>query len=359
MKHLISLAIAVGLLFQSCAAAASITREQVDAIVRPAMEVAYLDRVAVGTIDTSGRAFYGYGKNAPDGRTIFEIGSVTKTFTATLLAEMVTRGQVTLDTPVADLLPKDVHMPSAAVVTLRHLATHRSGLPRLPDNLDPANTINPYADYTAEMLYKGLSGDTRRLKPGDSYEYSNLGAGLLGHALARKAGTSYEQLVIERICKPLGMRDTKVKLDAADRARLAQGHDFAGFELPPWDFDALAGCGAIRSTTDDMLTYVAANLGLVESPKPLRDAMRLTHERQANVDEQTDIGLGWHIGKRTGARWHNGQTGGYHSFVAFVPEKQVGVVVLCNTGGGMVDTIGTQLLCAMLGEKVEPIQPNR
>jgi CubicO group peptidase (beta-lactamase class C family) len=231
-------------------------------------------------------------------------------------------------------------------------------LPRLPDNLDLTNTIDPYAEYTAEMLYQALNGDARRHKPGEEYEYSNLGAGLLGHALARKAGTSYEQLVIERICKPLGMHDTKMTLDAADRARLAQGHDFAGVELPPWDFDALAGAGAIRSTADDMLIFVAANIRLVESPKPLRDAIVLTHERQAGVDERNDIGLAWHIGKRTGARWHNGQTGGYHSFVAFVPEKQVGVVVLCNNGGGMVDTIGTQLLLTMLGEQVEPIQPN-
>ena len=176
--------------------------------------------------------------------------------------------------------------------------------------------------------------------------------------LARKAGKSYEQVIIARICKPLGMRDTKITLSDADRARLAQGHDFAGFALPPWDFDALAGCGAIRSTADDMLTYVAANLGLVDAPHPLREALRLTHERQAAVDARDDIALGWHVGKRTGARWHNGQTGGYHSFVAFVPEKKVGVVVLSNTGGGMADTIGVQLLLTMLGEEVEPIQPN-
>ena len=335
---------------------ATITREQVDAIVRTAAEVANLDSVAVGTIDATGRAVYSYGKTPPDGRTLFEIGSATKTFTATLLADMVQRGEVTLDTPVTELLPAGVRVPSAGVVTLRHLASHTSGLPRLPDNLDLANTINPYADYTAEMLYEGLSADARRREPGKMYEYSNLGAGLLAHALARKAGKSYEQLVIERICKPLGMRDTKMTLDAAERARLAQGHDFAGFEMPPWDFDALAGAGAIRSTADDMLTFVAANLDLVDSP--LRDAMRMTHERQAAADARTDVGLGWHIGTRTGARWHNGQTGGYHSFVGFVPDKKVGVVVLGNNGGGMIDTIGTQLLCTMLGEQVDPIQPN-
>jgi CubicO group peptidase (beta-lactamase class C family) len=341
-----------------CTAAgpATITREQVDAIVKPAAEVANLDQVAIGTIDAAGRASYGYGKTPPDGRTLYEIGSVTKTFTATLLADMIVRGDVTLDTPVADLLPKTVHVPASGdiVITLRHLTTHRSGLPRLPDNFAPADAGNPYADYTADKLYEYLAAAELHRRPGEMYGYSNLGVGLLGHALAHKASMSYEQLLLTRICKPLGMNDTKLALGDDDRARLAPGRDFAGVEMPNWDFDALAGAGAIRSDVDDLLKYVAANLGLIESP--LRAALQMTHQRLADVDERNDIAMGWHIGKRTGARWHAGQTGGYHSFVAFVPEKKVGVVVLCNTGGGMVDTIGTQLLLTMLGEHVEPIQ---
>jgi len=342
-----------------CAAATTITREQVDAIVKPAAEVASLDRLAVGTIDVAGRGVYGYGKTPPDGRTLFEIGSVTKTFTATLLADMIVRGDVMLDTPVTQLLPADVHFPSKddAVITLRHLITHRSGLPRLPENMDPADVTNPYADYTVAKLYEHLAAAELHRRPWEMYEYSNLGVGLLGQVLAHKASMSYEQLLITRIFKPLAMNDTKITLTDDERARLAPGKDFGGVPMPNWDFDALAGAGAIKSNVDDLLKYVAANLGLVDSP--LRAALQMTHERLADVDEHNDIAMGWHIGKRTAARWHSGQTAGYHSFVAFVPEKKVGVVVLCNTGGGMVDTIGTQLLCAMLGETVEPIKPNR
>jgi serine-type D-Ala-D-Ala carboxypeptidase/endopeptidase len=357
-------AIVVMLCSSVCAAAAApanptITREQVDALVKPAAEIANLDRLAVGTIDAARRGVYGYGKAPPNGRTLYEIGSVTKTFTATLLADAIVRGEATLDTPIAELLPADVRVPTSSdgeVITLRHLTTHRSGLPRMPDNIDPADLTNPYADYTPQKLYECLTTSKLHRRPGQEYEYSNLGVGLLGHALAHKASMSYEQLLIARICKPLGMKDTKITLSDEDRARLAPGRDFAGVEMPNWDFDALAGCGAIRSDVDDMLKYVAANLGLVDSP--LRPAMQMTHARLADVDDRNDIAMGWHIGKRTEARWHGGQTAGYHSFVAFVPEKKVGVVVLCNTGGAMVDTIGTQLLCTMLGEQVEPIQPN-
>jgi CubicO group peptidase (beta-lactamase class C family) len=341
------------------AAATTISREQVDAIAQPAAQIAHLDRLAIGTIDAARRAAYGYGEHPPDGRTLFEIGSITKTFTATLLADMVVRGDVTLEMPVAELLPASVPVPSKGdiPIRLRHLATHTSGLPRMPANFEPADWANPYADYSVQQLYECLATTELSRRPGQIYEYSNLGAGLLGHALSRKAGMDYEQLLITRICKPLGMRDTKITLSDDDRARLAPAQALGGVPQANWDFGALAGAGAILSDVDDMLQYLAANLGLVDSP--LRAAMQMTHEKRAEVDEKNDIGLGWHIGKRTSARWHSGQTAGYHSFVAFVPEKKAGVVVLCNTSGGMVDTIGTQLLLTMLGEQVEPIQPIR
>jgi len=319
--------------------------------------VGYLDRLAIGTIDAAGRAVYGYGQHPPDGRTLFEIGSATKTFTATLLADMVQRRRVTLDTPVTDLLPANVHAPTmdGVAITLRHLTTHRSGLPRLPPDFDPADVTNPYADYTVEKLYASLAATKLQRRPGESYEYSNFGVGLLGTALAHRASMNYEQLLIARICKPLGMNDTKITLSDEDRARLAPARDLFGVPMDNWDLAAVAGAGGIRSDVNDMLQFVAANLGLVDSP--LRDALQMTHARLADVDERNHIGMGWHIGKRTGARWHNGQTAGYHSFIAFVPEKNVGVVVLSNTSGAMVDTTGTQLLLTMLGEHVEPIQP--
>jgi D-alanyl-D-alanine-carboxypeptidase/D-alanyl-D-alanine-endopeptidase len=342
-------------------AAERLTREQVDAIVQPAVQMEYVKGLAVGVIDREGRDVFGYGitadgGEAPDARTVFEIGSVSKTFTATLLAIAVEGREVRLDQPVRELLPPGVKVPSrdGVEITLEHLATHMSGLPRMPRNFAPADEQNPYADYTPEQLYDALSSITLWHTPGTSSEYSNLGAGLLGHALARKAGKTYEQLLIERICLPLKMNDTRCAFNDDLRKHLAPGHDSIGEPAPTWDFVTMAGAGGIRSTADDMLSFLSANLGLTDSP--LRNAMTLAQQRHAAMDDTADIALGWMIGKRTGARWHNGHTGGYHSFIAFAPDKKLGVVLLCNTASGLIDQIGTQLMQAMLGEEVQPMK---
>lgn len=361
MRISLSIPLAIVLLSLSFAAA-PLPRERVDQFVSPAMRLGGIQGCVVGLIDANGRAVFGYGSvrengPAPDGQTVFEIGSVTKCFTGLLLAQMAEAGEVTLDEPVSQLLPEGVAVPSkdGASITLLHLSAQTSGLPRMPPNFDPADVTDPYADYDAQKLYDALRAIELSRRPGERYDYSNLGVGLLGHALALRAGRSYEQLLIERICAPLGLRDTRLTLDADQRRRFATGHDIAGAASKPWAFDAFAGAGAIRSTADDMLAFLAANLALVESP--LSGATKTTHAPRARADsDRTDIGLGWHIGTRTGARWHNGQTGGYHSFVAFVPGRQVGVVVLTNASGGIIDTLGTQLLQLMLGEAVEPLQ---
>jgi CubicO group peptidase (beta-lactamase class C family) len=330
-------------------------RMEIDAIVRPAIEMNYCDGIAIGIIDADGREVLGYGKTAPngsvpDGKTIFEIGSLSKLFTGMLLAQMVQSGQVRLDEPVADLLPAGTQMPAAggAKITLLDLTDQHSGLPRMPPNFDPASDSNPYADFTPGKLYKALAQTRLSAPPGRKYEYSNLGVGLLGFALARRAGCSYEDLLIARICKPLGMNDTRINLSPRLKARLAQGRPDQN-----WDFDALAGAGAIRSCADDLLTFAGASAGLVDSP--LFKAMDLTHQRRASADNGSDIAMGWFIAKRTGAFWHNGQTGGYHSFIAFVP-KQFALVVLGNTAGSTVDTIGNDLINAMLGLPVRPLK---
>jgi len=336
------------------------SKAQIDAIVTPLVTAEHCRSAAVGLIDESGRRVFGYGvirdgRTAPNGKTVYEIGSVTKTFTATLLALMVEKGEVRLDQPVKELLPPDVHVPEkdGISITLLHLATQRSGLPRMPDNFDPADPQRPYVDYTLQQLYEALGAIELKRRPGDEEEYSNLGVGLLGHALALKAGRSYEQLLVERICKPLGMNDTRITLDENLKSRFVPGHQGA-LEVPEWDFtDAFAGAGGIRSTADDMLTYLAAELGLIDSP--LSNAMKMTQEDHASAGNAGDIGLAWFIGRRTGTHWHDGGTGGYTSFVAFVPEKKVGIVLLVNNMCGMTDLVGTQLIKIMLGEKVEPL----
>jgi len=205
--------------------------------------------IVVGVIDSTGRRTVSYGKfdtddkRAVDADTIFEIGSVTKAFTSLLLADMVQRGEVALTDPVAKYLPAAVKMPerNGRQITLEDLATHTSGLPRLPSNLHPKDSANPYADYSVEQLYEFLSGYHLTRDIGSQYEYSNLGGGLLGHVLARRAGMDYEKLVRSRICEPLGMRSTGNTLSDEMKTRFAVGHDADMQRVSHWDLPTLAG----------------------------------------------------------------------------------------------------------------------
>jgi len=307
--------------------------------------------IVVGTVGPGGREIIAYGAAskdgpAPDGDTIFEIGSITKVFTSLLLADMVERGEVKLDTPVADLLPADVKVPSinGKQITLLDLSMQISGLPRLPTNMKPADLANPYADYDPAKLYAFLSGYTLQRDIGEKYEYSNLGVGLLGHALSRKAGMSYEELLRKRILGPLGMTSTTITLTEADRKRLATGYNMALRPVKNWDLNALEGAGAIRSTANDMLKFIAANIGLSETP--LAKAMRrMRSVRRETGQPDLDIMMAWHVWKKYGTEivWHNGGTAGYRTFAGFDPAKKTGVVVLCNTFFD-IDDLGLHLL---------------
>ena len=281
-----------------------------------------------------------------DGNTVFEIGSITKVFTSALLADMVARGEVSLDDPISRYLPASVRVPTrdGREIKLVDLATQFSGLPRLPRNLSPRDARNPYADYTVEQLYAFLSGYELTRGIGDRYEYSNLGVGLLGHVLALRAGKSYEQLVKERILEPLRMRDTRIVLTPALKERLAVGHDEAGSMTWSWDLPTLAGAGALRSTANDMVKFLVANLDSPTSPL----ALALASTRVARRDVPggpLEIGLGWHILTPFGRPivWHNGGTGGYRAFIGLDHGARRGVVVLSNQAISP-DDIGMHLL---------------
>ena len=286
------------------------------------------------------------GGQPVDGDTIFEIGSVTKVFTALLLADMVAKGEVALTDPVSKYLPATVKLAGSKPITLEQLATHTSGLPRLPSNFAPKDVTNPYADYTPEKLYEFLASHRPAGEPGSRYDYSNLGTGLLGHALALRAGTDFETLVRKRILEPLGMKSTSFAVPEESKARLAAGHDASLAPARNWEFSALAGVGALRSTANDMLTFLAAAMGLVESPLAKPMAAMLAARRTSGTPG-LEIALGWHIAQINGRDivWHNGGTGGYRSFVGFDPKRRAGVVVLSNvsTAAG-VDDIGIHLL---------------
>jgi serine-type D-Ala-D-Ala carboxypeptidase/endopeptidase len=310
--------------------------------------------IVVGVIEPTGRRVVAYGttktgeKRPVDGDTVFEIGSVTKVFTSLLLADMVQRGEVALTDPVAKYLPPEVKVPERGgrQITLEDLATHTSGLPRLPSNLAPKDPNNPYADYSVEQLYQFLSSYQLTREIGAQYEYSNLGGGLLGHALARRAGMDYEELVRSRICEPLGMKSTGITLSSDMKTRLAGGHNQALESAANWDLPTLAGAGALRSTANDLLSFLAANLGYTKSLLAPAMAAMLTVRRPTGVPG-LEIALGWHIFSRDGHEiiWHNGGTGGYRTFIGCDLKRRIGVAVLSNaeTPEG-VDDIGQHLL---------------
>ena len=312
----------------------------------------------VGVIGPEGRRVVAYGHlekgdpRALNGDTVFEIGSATKVFTSLLLAEMVERGEVALDDPVSKYLPPDVKMPerNGRSITLIDLATHTSGLPPIPTNMTWKDPANPYADYSVELLYQFLSTYQLTRDIGSQYAYSNLGGGLLGHVLARRAGMDYETLVRSRICDPLGMNSTRITLSPEMKARLAVGHNQGLESVENWDLPTLAGAGALRSTANDMLTFLAANLGYVKSP--LAPAMAaMSKVRRPTGQPGLEVALGWHIWTTNGKEivWHNGGTGGYRSFVGFDPKARIGVVALSNTFTAVgVDDIGRHLLDASM-----------
>jgi CubicO group peptidase (beta-lactamase class C family) len=280
-----------------------------------------------------------------DGDTLFEIGSVTKAFTGILLAIAVARGEVQLDTPVQELLPDGVAVPAhGRAITLLDLATHRSALPRLPPNLKPKNVLDPYADYGAEQLWLGLEEIELRREVGSRYEYSNLGAGLLGQALALRAGVDYATLLRQRVLEPLEMRDTALAVTADDEPRLAQPHAEGGARCLSWRFDGLAGCGGLRSTVHDLLRFSAANLGLVETP--IAEALTASHVPRGDAGGKVKVALGWHVttwGEDDPVVWHNGRTGGYASIVMLRPKSAAAVVVLTNRSAS-VDELGNELM---------------
>jgi CubicO group peptidase (beta-lactamase class C family) len=302
--------------------------------------------IAIGVVDHTGRRAIAHGNAAKgdprpiDADTIFEIGSISKVFTALLLADMVRRREVSLDDPASAYLGDGVRLPTrdGRVITLLDLATHHSGLPNLPANLIPRDPQNPYAAYGVEDLYEFLNGYTLPRPPGAEYEYSNLGAGLLGHVLACRAGVDYETLVRGRIAEPLGMADTGITVSTSMTGRMATGHNAALEPVSNWDMPTLAGAGALRSSVNDLMTFLEACLGYRDSPlAPAMTAMLDVRRPVGNTPSA--IGLGWH---RLGpVAWHNGGTGGFRSFIAFDPHTRSGVTVLANafTLAG-VDDIG-------------------
>lgn len=303
----------------------------------------------------------------PTPDTLFEIGSVTKVFTGLLLAQMQTAGEVRPDDAVTACAPRDLSDP--APITLRHLSTHRSGLPRLPGDMlvgaDVFETLGrhaqPYAAYDEAALLAWWATAPLDAPPGTSWAYSNAAVGLLGTCLGRAAGQPYAALLRDRLLVPLGLTDTVFVVPPADRPRFADGHGplggvddhwIFGPQRDPWDVGALAPAGALRSTARDLVRLLRAATGA--APPALRPTFARAAAPQATFGRPParhgEMGFGWLRRPSDDGRvavWHNGGTGGFHSFVGYLEGTRSGVVLLVATGSGDFMALAHRLLEAV------------
>lgn len=308
--------------------------------------------IVVGIVTTNGTQVSGYGNTSSsndtkvNGNTVFDIASIAKTFVTIILADMIKQGLVNLGDPIEKYLPaNNITVPSynGHKITLEDLATHTSGLPDFP-----TGWIRNHS-YTTQQVYDFISNTTLSSEPGIKADYSDIGMGLLGHILSLRTGVSFDQLVKDRILKVLGMDSTGMRMNASGitvpediKSRYAKGH-IAGKEVN-LEFipEAIQSAGAMYSTTNDLLKYLSANIGLIQTS--IKDAMQETHLIRHSfghsLEESSDhesitqdyIGLGWTVTTDFGKEviWHTGSVDGYTSIVGFNPSKQIGLVILCG-----------------------------
>jgi len=321
--------------------------------------------IVVGMISPSGRRVVAYG--APDvgdprrvdGGTVFEIGSISKTFTALLLQDMALKGEVGLDDPVSKYLPPGTKVPShgGKAITLRQLATHTSGLPRDLPNPKAKRLEDAFDNATEAGLYDFLAKYQLTRDPGTEWDYSNLGVGLLGVALSHRTGIDLDTLIRQRVTGPLKMNSTALSITPDMHLRMAVGHDAFLRPEPPYQMGpAEQAAGQIRSSADDMLKYLAAEMGYASTPlKPAMDAM-LSREQPGMLGGFKQA-LGWMILDEPSGRivTHSGGTFGQRAFAAFNPKTREGVIVLSNAESATgADDIGLHIIS---GIPINPLAP--
>jgi len=305
--------------------------------------------IAVGIYENGKVNYYTYGiANLVTGepittKTVFEIGSITKTYTTLMAAILSLRGKLNFSEPAQTYLPQAILLPTknGKAITIEHLATARSGLPRMPMNFSPEDPENPYVDYRENDLTGFINHCELAREPGSQYEYSNLGMGLLGYLLTLIENKPYGTLVSDLVTRPLNLASTRIS-QKGQHALLATG--YSGTQpVKAWTWDdqsVLTGAGGLVSTVEDMMNYLLANLQ-ASGKTELEKAMLLTHEPKADAGKMK-IGYGWHI-RDNDIRWHNGGTGGFRSFAGFSKSKNMAVVVLTNSNTG-ADDLGFHLL---------------
>lgn len=336
----------------------------VDSASRPYASLEVNCGLSIGIIKDGKTYFYEYGetkrgnKQLPNEHTLYEIGSITKTFTATLLADAVNSGKINLDDPVNKYLPDSIPpiQYEGVPATIKMLANHTSGIPRMPTNFDATVTdqANPYSNYDVNHLYSFFKNLKLTRRPATAYEYSNAALAALGVILENLYQKSFEALVTEKILKPLGMNETMQFIHEKDSARVAAGYGFQGKYNGPWNEKVFASTGALRSTAADMLRYAQANISC-NDPLINKD-IQLTHT--LTWDKSPRVGLVWELPINStshfGCLTHGGATGGYTSNIRICPEKQLAIIVLSNSNaqGFTVAQISQAIMIGMLNEKL-------
>ncbi len=321
---------------------------EIDTLIHTCFDRGLLDGIAVGIV-SDGEAFFRFCGEGIGPHSRFEIGSITKVFTAELLSTLVSRKTLKLGDPVARFLSlRSSKYEGSAPITLIDLATHHSGLPRLPANL-PRYSRNPYRSYTSDMLEAYLSHLSLQ-KPRDAgYLYSNLGYSLLGYVLGRAADSSYQELLNREILSKADMMQTSLALNGIEQPDLVPGHTQTGRPTEHWTFDAFAPCGGLCSTAVDLLHWIKWLLA-----QPSRDSM----EPKA-LSPGGQIGLGWNLPSLGGVAWHNGGTWGFSSYLGLDCRNRTGVVVLSNRYTPvLINALGTRIWAILRGEQVLPLQGN-
>ena len=318
--------------------------------------------VAIGVVDHGQRRVFTYGAARAD--SIFEIGSVTKTLTGLALAQLAVQKIVTLDEPLRPILFPDIAAGSPGTeITLLDLATHRSGLPSIPDNLEPKDLSNPFADYDRVALRQFLVSHGTA-KPVDAkYLYSSLGIGLLGYALAQRTGESYAELIKAEITGPLQMNDTVFTLSPAQARRIIQGHD-AGMEPVDaglGDSGIFTGAVGAKSSVEDLLTYLDANLhperyATGSSGATLPAAFAIDHQLRGSVKQNTEVAFSWLYDVESHSYQHDGTTPGYTAHVEFAPDEDRGIVVLYNR---MDEVPGQQRFVDRVAENINELMSGK
>lgn len=276
--------------------------------------------------------YFYQGAGGHENDDLYEIGSITKVFTALLFLILENRDEINRNDTIRDYLPEfDFSDRSVAEIKLEQLICHTSGLPRLPDNMPISNPEDPYADYTASHLYGFLSGHKLEPETIGSVQYSNLGYGLLGYILEIASGKTYADLIKEEILQPLNMQSTYVNTGESISINLKPGHDTQGKEAANWYMGALAGAGAIVSSIGDMAIFLQSQ---IKPPKnKFGKCIKMSQKILASSSDIKKHGYGWIMYSLEAGDdlvWLNGKTGGYQSFIGFVPPEEFGIVILAN-----------------------------